>query len=262
MSFREFINEKQVELGDLQVLWNKYKFNKDQGKDSEAEKFKTKAEKMWKTLSKRDSNARNAAGKLWKDVINEGTIFKLMYKAPKDRKFKQVVEMASLDALIKAVPQYAKQLEKDYGLTEIDFIIVDNKKIVWSSDDAKTSKFAKDNKLTENDIEQEITEEELQEAEITGDEMDTLVVNFLNGVQKVVEIAVAMHQDDIEKDPTKGINKALDYVLNEYKKNKSPLSEDFLVVAIKTALFKSLKEQGYEDQKFKKNIMKDLKKIR
>lgn len=98
--------------------------------------------------------------------------------------------------------------------------------------------------------------------DVTGNEIDSLVDNFLTGVQKVVELSITMFENEIKENPTLGMNKALDYVLKQYKKNKSPLSDDFLVVAIKTALFRSLKEQGYEDETFKKNILKDLKKIK
>jgi len=56
-------------LGDLQVAWNKYKFNLDT-KPSEAVKWQEKAYKLWKQVQKMDINARNSAGKLWKDVID------------------------------------------------------------------------------------------------------------------------------------------------------------------------------------------------
>ena len=57
-------------LADLQVAWNKYRFNQDQGNAKQAVKFKKSALKLWGVAKRMDSEARNASGKLWKDVID------------------------------------------------------------------------------------------------------------------------------------------------------------------------------------------------
>ena len=89
--------------------------------------------------------------------------------------------------------------------------------------------------------------------------MKNLIEKFIKDAQKVVELSIAMHIEDINKNTDTGIKKALNYVLDAYKKNGSPLPEDILVVAIKTALAMSLKEQGYVDNKFNANILRSIK---
>ena len=75
MTLSSILNESLTEskskklLGDLQVAWNKYKFNLDT-KPSEAVKWQEKANKIWKQVQKVDPEARNSVGKLWKDVMD------------------------------------------------------------------------------------------------------------------------------------------------------------------------------------------------
>jgi len=89
--------------------------------------------------------------------------------------------------------------------------------------------------------------------------MKNLIEKFIKDAQKVVELSIAMHIEDINKDTDTGLKKALNYVLDAYKKNGSPLPEDILTVTIKTALAMSLKEQGYVDNKFNANILRSIK---
>jgi len=71
MNFRNELTESKSkkDLSDLQVAWNKYRFNIDNN-PSQAEAFQKKAYKLWDKLKKVDVDARNSAGKLWKDVID------------------------------------------------------------------------------------------------------------------------------------------------------------------------------------------------
>jgi len=89
--------------------------------------------------------------------------------------------------------------------------------------------------------------------------MKNLIEKFIKDAQKVVELSIAMHIEDINKNTDAGLKKALNYVLDAYKKNGSPLPEDILTVTIKTALAMSLKEQGYVDNKFNANILRSIK---
>lgn len=61
-------------LGDLQVFWNKYRFNQDQGNDKLAQEFKVKAKRNWKAVQKMNPDATNSSGKLWKDIITEEVV--------------------------------------------------------------------------------------------------------------------------------------------------------------------------------------------
>ena len=143
-------------------------------------------------------------------ALNEA-VFKLMYKDKKDIKFKQVVEMLDLDSLIKKVPLYQKQLTKDYGIKDFDFIIVDGKKIVWSSDESKTSKFAMDNKLNESintaskeTINEKIDSYYMNELKSLGDDVkvkfysDKGDTRFLNVNQDFVDTFVEWSKKNIK----------------------------------------------------------------
>ena len=66
-----FLDEgkSKSDLGDLQIAWNNYKFNLDNNPKN-AERFQKKAYKLWDKIKKYDIDARNASGKLWKDIID------------------------------------------------------------------------------------------------------------------------------------------------------------------------------------------------
>jgi len=67
--FKEIFTESNTLLADLQTAWNRYKFNKDQGNDKQAETFYKKALKLYDGVKKMDKDSRNTAGKLWSDII-------------------------------------------------------------------------------------------------------------------------------------------------------------------------------------------------
>ena len=87
--------------------------------------------------------------------------------------------------------------------------------------------------------------------------VEDLIESFIKSTKKVVEISIAMHIEEIEKNTDKGLKKALDYVLNIFLE-KSPLPEDVLVLCIKTALAVSLEEQGYIDNKYNQSIIDSM----
>jgi len=70
-SFKEYVNEKDDDLGELQKAWNKYRFELDRGTEQKALEWKKKVDIISKRVLKQDIDARTSSGMLWKKVLNE-----------------------------------------------------------------------------------------------------------------------------------------------------------------------------------------------
>jgi len=70
-TFKEYVTEKTTDLGDLQVAWNKYRFETENGSESNAKSWKKKVDTISKRVLKQDPNAVNSAGLPWSKVLSD-----------------------------------------------------------------------------------------------------------------------------------------------------------------------------------------------
>jgi len=121
MRMGESINEAKYRdgsvLADLQVAWNKYRFNQDQGNAKQAVKFKKSALKLWGVAKRMDSEARNASGKLWKDVI-DGDVSDDSGRKPKIVKMSETSLSTFSKELLGEDVNYAKEIASAINLRE------------------------------------------------------------------------------------------------------------------------------------------------